>query len=124
MQSLLEALLKETPDSTVYRSDIALLCLNRGADLIRLDRIPEACPVVERGIEVAERLEQEFPGDPEYSAILVDLENNLDITRSPLGNSDPDQLARTLERARARSQRVRRSPSIRRIWPGASTITP
>ena len=99
-QSLLDALLQETPDSTAYRSATALLCLNRGANLGRLDRFPEACPVLERGIEVAESLEQEFPGNPEYSAILVDLENNLDVARNPLGKTDPDQMARTLERAR------------------------
>ena len=99
-QSLLDALLQETPDSTAYRHATALLCLNRGANLGRLDRFPEACPVLERGIEVAESLEQALPGNPEYSAILVDLENNLDVVRNPLGNTDPDQMARTLERAR------------------------
>ena len=98
-QSLLDALLQETPDSTGYRSATALLCLNRGANLGRLHRFPEACPVLERGIEVAESLERELPGNPEYSAILVDLENNLDVARNPFGKTDPDQMARTLERA-------------------------
>ena len=99
-QELLEPLLTETPDSTFCRRSTALMYLNRGANLSRLNRNPDASALLQRGILIAEELERQFPGNPEYAAILVDLVNNLDATRSGPGNPDPDQLARTLERAR------------------------
>jgi tetratricopeptide (TPR) repeat protein len=66
--------------------------------------------VLERGIELAEQLQREFPGNPHYSAILVDLANNLDSSRSTTAAAEPDRLEGTLERARRAAQTRPDSP--------------